>query len=375
MLMVDLGKQYQKIKSEIDDVILNCIENTNFINGPEVKIFEESLLHYLNVKHVIACANGTDALQIAMMALGLKPGDEVICPAFTYIATVEVIALLGLVPVLISVDPDTFNLDSNSIESKITSRTRAIVPVHLYGQTCQMETIMNLAKKYNLFVIEDNAQSLGSSFQFSNGLIKKAGTIGHIGTTSFFPSKVLGCFGDGGALFTDSDEIAEKIRMISNHGQNKKYYHKLIGCNSRLDTIQAAILNIKLKYLNHYIDSRQNMAKYYDNELIDVSGIALPTISNFSTHVFHQYTIKVYNTKRDSLKNYLLKHGIPTMVYYPLPVYKQEAFISYFSEDFKIQSVENLSEEVLSLPIHTEQNLDEQRYICDVIKKYFEIHG
>jgi dTDP-4-amino-4,6-dideoxygalactose transaminase len=375
MLMVDLGKQYQKIKTEIDDVILNCIESTNFINGPEVKTFEESLSNYLNVKHVIACANGTDALQIAMMALGLKPGDEVICPAFTYIATVEVIALLGLVPILISVDSETFNLDSNSIESKITSRTRAIVPVHLYGQTCQMETIMNLAKKYNLFVIEDNAQSLGSSFQFSNGLIKKAGTIGHIGTTSFFPSKVLGCFGDGGALFTDSDEIAEKIRMISNHGQNKKYYHKLIGCNSRLDTIQAAILNIKLKYLNNYIDSRQNMAKYYDNELVNVSGIALPTIPNFSTHVFHQYTIKVYNTKRDSLKNHLLKHGIPTMVYYPLPVYKQEAFVSFFSEDFKIQLVENLSEEVLSLPIHTEQNLDEQKYICDVIKNFFEIHG
>ncbi len=369
--MVDLKGQYNKIKPEIDQAIISCIESTSFINGPAVKEFQHNLEEYLNVKHVIPCANGTDSLQIAMMALGLKAGDEVICPAFTYVATAEVIGLLGLTPVMVDVDPYTFNITPLEIEKAITSKTKAIVPVHLYGQSCDMEPIMQLATKHNLYVIEDNAQAIGADYTFSDGKVAKTGTIGHIGSTSFFPSKNLGCFGDGGALMTNDDELAIKIRMIANHGQEKKYHHKVLGCNSRLDTIQAAILNIKLKYLDSYSRSRSQMASFYDSAFGNIDQLEIPERQFNSSHVFHQYTLKVKNGRRDELQKHLSQKGIPSMIYYPLPLYKQEAFQQYVSAEFRLSTSETLCEQVLSLPIHTEINMDHMDYIISSVQSFF----
>jgi UDP-2-acetamido-2-deoxy-ribo-hexuluronate aminotransferase len=369
--MVDLKGQYNKIKPEIDQAIISCIENTSFINGPAVKEFQHNLEEYLNVKHVISCANGTDSLQIAMMALGLKAGDEVICPAFTYVATAEVIGLLGLTPVMVDVDPYTFNITSLEKEKAITSKTKAIVPVHLYGQSCDMEPIMQLAIKHNLYVIEDNAQAIGADYTFSDGKVAKTGTIGHIGSTSFFPSKNLGCFGDGGALMTNDDELAIKIRMIANHGQEKKYYHKVLGCNSRLDTIQAAILNIKLKSLDSYSRSRSEMASFYDSAFGNLDQLEIPKRQFNSSHVFHQYTLKVKNGRRDDLQKHLSQKGIPSMIYYPVPLYKQEAFQQYVSTEFRLSTSEILCEQVLSLPIHTEINMDHMDYIISSVQSFF----
>lgn len=369
--MVDLKGQYEKIKTEVDAGIQDCINNTAFINGPAVKEFQQAFEKYLNAKHVIPCANGTDALQIAMMALGLKPGDEIICPAFTYVATAEVMGLLGLIPVMVDVNADTFDIQLDGLEKYITPNTKAIVPVHLYGQSADMEKILEFAEKYNLFVIEDNAQAIGSDYTFSDGTVKKTGTIGHIGCTSFFPSKNLGCYGDGGALMTNDDEIALKIRMIANHGQEKKYHHKVLGCNSRLDTIQAAVLKVKLTHLDEYSAARNKMADYYDEHLADISELSVPQRAENSTHVFHQYTLKVKNGKRDGLQKYLAEKNIPSMVYYPLPLYRQEAFQQYVAEGFSLPVTEQLCSEVISLPVHTEFNMKESNYIISEIKKFF----
>lgn len=369
--MVDLKGQYQKIKNEIDAGIQECIDNTAFINGPAVKEFQQDFEKYLNVKHVIPCANGTDALQIAMMALDLKPGDEVICPAFTYVATAEVIGLLGLKPVMVDVNEDTFDIELNGLEKYITPSTKAIVPVHLYGQSADMEKIVEFAKKHNLFVIEDNAQAIGSDYIFSDGTVRKTGTIGDIGCTSFFPSKNLGCYGDGGALMTNDDELALKIRMIANHGQEKKYHHKVLGCNSRLDTIQAAVLKVKLQHLDEYSAARNKMADYYDENLAGISEIQTPKRAGNSTHVFHQYTLRVKNGKRDELQKYLAEKNIPSMVYYPLPLYKQEAFLQYVEEGFSLPVTEQLCEEVLSLPVHTEFDPEILNFIIFEVKNFF----
>lgn len=370
--MVDLKSQYHHIKDDIDKAVIDCIASTGFINGPAVKEFQANLEHYLGVKHVIPCANGTDSLQIAMMALDLKRGDEVICPAFTYVATAEVIGLLGLTPVMVDVDPQTFNITDQDIEKAITPKTKAIVPVHLYGQSCDMESIMQLATKYNLYVIEDNAQAIGADYTFSDGRKAKTGTIGHIGSTSFFPSKNLGCYGDGGALMTNDDTLAQKMRMIANHGQEKKYYHKVLGCNSRLDTIQAAILNIKLQHLDEYSAARNKMAAYYDTAFLAINELQVPERQLNSTHVFHQYTMKVKNGKRNELQKYLLELGIPSMIYYPLPLYKQEAFQQFVSADFSLGTTEQLCNEVLSLPIHTEMNIEEMNYVSTSIQSFFK---
>jgi len=370
--MVDLKGQYKKIKTEVDQAVISCISSSAFINGPAVKEFQASLESYLGVKHVIPCANGTDSLQIAMMALELQPGDEVICPAFTYVATAEVIGLLGLIPVMVDVDPNTFNVTAKNIEKAITPKTKAIVPVHLYGQSCDMESIMHLAAKYNLYVIEDNAQAIGSDYTFSNGKTAKTGTIGHIGSTSFFPSKNLGCYGDGGALMTNDDNLAQKMRMIANHGQEKKYYHKVLGCNSRLDTIQAAILNIKLQYLDGYSAARNKMGSYYDEAFSNIKELEVPARQHNSTHVFHQYTLKVKNGRRNELQQYLIELGIPSMIYYPLPLYKQEAFQHFVSADFKLDTTEQLCDEVLSLPIHTEINVDIMNFVCNSVQSFFK---
>jgi UDP-2-acetamido-2-deoxy-ribo-hexuluronate aminotransferase len=372
--MVDLKGQYERIKPTIDAAIQGVLDSTAFINGPQVKSFEKELAGYLGCNYVIGCANGTDALQIALMALGLKSGDEVIVPCFTYVATAEVIALLGLTPVLIEVDPETFNVTGTLIENAITDRTKAIVPVHLYGQCADMETILQVARKHNLFVVEDTAQALGSTFTFADGSTKKSGTMGDIGCTSFFPSKNLGCYGDGGALITSNPELAENIRMIANHGQRKKYYHEVVGINSRLDTLQAAILSSKLPYLDSYAAARNSAAEFYDKELAAVEWLQTPVRSQNSTHVFHQYTLKLDDTvDRNSFKKYLQDHGIPSMVYYPLPLHKQEAFKSdrYQEGDFPVS--EDLCKRVISLPIHTEMTLDELHYITSTIKLYTSV--
>ena len=369
--MVDLKGQYLKIKEEVDAGIQECIDNTAFINGPAVKEFQNDFEKYLGVKHVIPCANGTDALQIAMMALDLQPGDEIICPAFTYVATAEVIGLLGLKPVMVDVNEDTFDIQLDGLEKYLTSKTKAIVPVHLYGQSADMEKTLEFAERHNLFVIEDNAQAIGSDYTFSDGTVKKTGTIGHIGCTSFFPSKNLGCYGDGGALMTNDDELASKIRMIANHGQEKKYYHKVLGCNSRLDTIQAAVLKVKLKHLDEYSAARNRMADYYDTNLAGIAEIQTPKRAVNSTHVFHQYTLRVKNGKRDELQKYLAEKNIPSMVYYPLPLYKQEAFLQYVEEGFSLPVTEQLCTEVISLPVHTEFDQEVLDVIITEIKNYF----
>lgn len=370
--MVDLKNQYLKIKNEIDTAIQEVIDSTAFINGPAVKVFQHNLEKYLNVKHVIPCANGTDALQIAMMALGLKPGDEVITADFTYVATAEVIGLLGLKPVLVDVYPDTFDINVEAIEKHITDKTKAIVPVHLFGQCANMEAIMELANRYHLYVIEDNAQAIGAEYIFKDGSVKKSGTIAHIGCTSFFPSKNLGCFGDGGAIMTNDDELAARCRMIASHGQSKQYVHDVLGVNSRLDSVQAAILNVKLKYLDDYIAARQKAAAYYDRALADIPDIVIPKRKANSTHVFHQYTLQIKNNKRDQLKEYLHQHRIPSMIYYPIPLHLQKAYQDerYKSGDFPVTEV--LCQSVLSLPMHTELNEDILNDITDTIHQFFQ---
>ena len=369
--MVDLKSQYLKIKAQIDKEVLDTISSTKYINGPKVHEFSSNLSNYLGCKHVIPCANGTDALQIALMSCNLKPGDEIICPSFTYVATAEVVALLGLKPVMANVDENTFNMRVDHIEPLITTRTKAIVPVHLFGQSANMEEILILAKKHDLFVIEDNAQAIGANYKFSNGQIKKTGTIGHIGTTSFFPSKNLGCYGDGGAMFTNDDNLAEKMKMIANHGQNKRYYHKVTGCNSRLDSIQAAILNVKLKYLDEYNSNREKMAKTYDIGFGDLEHLNIPYRSSNSTHVFHQYTLKTSPKYRDKLIKHLTKKEIPAMIYYPVPLYKQEAFSRYVPENYSIENIEKLCSSVFSLPIHSEKENSQQDKVIDSVRSFF----
>jgi dTDP-4-amino-4,6-dideoxygalactose transaminase len=369
--MVDLKAQYNHIKYEVDKAIQNVIDNTAFINGPEVGAFAEDLQHYLGVKHVIPCANGTDALQIAMMALGFKPGDEVITASFTYVATAEVIALLGLVPVLVDVYPDSFNLDVRAVEEAITDKTVAIVPVHLFGQCAHMEPLLELAQKYSLHIIEDTAQAIGSQYTFSNGSKAFAGTMGSIGATSFFPSKNLGCYGDGGALFTNNDEYAAAMRMIANHGQRVRYYHDSIGVNSRLDTIQAAILRIKLKHLDEYSSARRRLADAYDSAFAEYAQLVTPYRSEFSVHVFHQYTLKCTGVSRDALKEHLEKNGVPAMIYYPVPLHMQKAYTDprYREGDFPV--TEKLCTEVLSLPMHTEMQNEQLNHIILTVKAFF----
>lgn len=370
--MVDLANQYNKISTEIDNAILNTVRSADFINGKEVKEFSQDLALYNKVKNVIPCANGTDALQLAMMALGLKRGDEVIVPAFTYVATAEVAGLLGIVPVMIDVDRETFNLDVNKIRIAITKKTRAIIPVHLFGQCADMEAILKIAKEFNLFVIEDAAQAMGADYIFSDGTVKKAGTIGDIGCTSFFPSKNLGCYGDGGAIFTNSDEISENLKMISNHGQRKKYYHSVIGINSRLDSVQAAILRVKLRYLDDYCDSRINAADAYDKLLSELDTVITPKRISYSTHVFHQYTLRILNGARDDLKKYLDENGIPSMIYYPVPLIDQEAFKDIGIVVDSIPVCRELCDSCLSLPMHTEMTCDMQEFIISSIKNFFK---
>lgn len=369
--MVDLKGQYQKIKPEIDAAILNCIDQTAFINGPEVKIFSQNLANYLQVKHVIPCANGTDALQIALMSMGLKHGDEVIVPAFTYVATAEVIGLLGLVPVIVDVNENNFNITADLIKPAITEKTKAIVPVHLFGQCVDMEPVLQLAREFNLKIIEDTAQAIGSEYRFRNGDTKKAGTMGDIGCTSFFPSKNLGCYGDGGAIYTNDDVLALKIRTIANHGQEQKYIHKYIGVNSRLDSIQAAILDVKLKQLDQYSVARNNAAGNYDQLLKDIKEIEVPVRTPYSTHVFHQYTMKIKNGKRTELLNHLKSNGIPSMVYYPIPLQEQEAYKEISRVNGPLSVTTELCKAVLSLPMHTELTLEEQTLIVTEIKKFF----
>jgi dTDP-4-amino-4,6-dideoxygalactose transaminase len=369
--MVDLHTQYLHIKNEIDEAIQQVLTSTAFIQGPQVAEFSKALATYTGGKFVVPCANGTDALQIAMMALGFKPGDEVILPVHTYVATAEVVALLGLTPVFIDVDDATFTIDIHQLEEKITKKTVAIVPVHLYGQCANMESILTLAEKYSLSIIEDAAQSLSADYIFKNGTKKKAGTLGTIGITSFFPSKNLGCFGDGGALFTNDEMLAEKIKMIANHGQKIKYQHDVIGVNSRLDTLQAAILKVKLKYLDEYTAKRKAVASYYDNALADIPQLDIPFKSPYSTHVFNQYTLKIKNGSRDVFKKYLAEEGIPTMIYYPIPLHLQKAFRRPGFDEGSFPVTENLSKVVISLPIHTEMPVEQIEFICSKIKHYF----
>ncbi len=363
--MVDLKSQYEKIKTEIDTGIQEVINTTAFINGPAVKEFQSDLEKYLKVKHVIPCANGTDALQIAMMALDLKPGDEVITASFTYVATAEVIGLLGLTPVLVDVYPDTFDINIEAIEKAITPKTKAIVPVHLFGQCSDMERIMALAKKHNLYVIEDVAQAIGADYTFSDGTVAKAGTIGTIGCTSFFPSKNLGCYGDGGAMYTNDDNLAKKLRMIAHHGQSIQYKHDVLGVNSRLDTIQAVVLKAKLKHLDEYAAARNKAANYYDNALANHQKIKTPTRAKNSTHVFHQYTLQLNNIDRTLLREQLAERGIPAMIYYPIPLHEQNAYKNerFKKSDFPV--TEKLCATVLSLPMHTEMDEETLKYITD----------
>ena len=367
--MVDLQKQYLHIKPEIDKAIEDVLTSTAFIQGPQVKEFAAALGEYVGSENVIPCANGTDALQIAMMALDLKPGDEVIVPVHTYVATAEVIALLGLTPVFVDVDENTFNIDVTQIEEAITAKTNAIVPVHLYGQCADMEPILKIARKHNLHVIEDTAQALGAEYTFSDGTKKQAGTMGTIGTTSFFPSKNLGCYGDGGAIFTNDKALSEKIRMIANHGQRIKYHHDIIGVNSRLDTLQAAILNVKLKYLTQYARKRNEVADFYDSHL-ELKGLYTPLRVKNSTHVFHQYTVRVKNGNRDEFQKYLSANNIPSMIYYPVPLHLQKAYQKPGFAEGSFPVTERLSKSVISLPIHTEMETEQLEFICNTVKQF-----
>ena len=369
--MVDLKSQYENIKVAVDSGIQEVIDSTTFIKGPAVQQFQNELEKYLGVKHVIPCANGTDALQIAMMGLGLQPGDEVITASFTYVATAEVIALLGLKPVLVEVNPDTFLIDPISIEAAITPKTRAIVPVHLFGQCADMEAIMEIANKFRLFVIEDTAQAIGSQYTFSNGSIKSAGCMGDVGCTSFFPSKNLGCYGDGGAIYTDDDDLAAKLRIIANHGQSIQYHHDIIGVNSRLDSIQAAILNAKLPHLDYYNSKRNLAAEYYDNVFSKIDGLRIPVRAKNTTHVFHQYTLQLAShINREKLRSYLSNKGIPSMIYYPLPLHKQKAYQDVTYPDGFFSITEDLCERVLSLPMHTELTDEQLERITSAVLEF-----
>lgn len=368
--MVDTQTQYHKIKAEINQVVLDVFESSAFINGRPVQEFASNLSSFIGAKHTITCGNGTDALQIAMMALGLQPGDEVITPSFTYIATTEVIALLKLTPVFVEVDPKTFCVDPVAIEKAITPKTKAIVPVHLYGQAAPMEAILEIASKSNIYVIEDNAQAIGCEYYFKNGTKKKTGTIGHIGTTSFYPSKNLGAFGDGGAIFTNDDSLAVKLKMIANHGQSKRYYHDVVGCNSRLDTIQAAILNIKLKYLDEYAAARRKAADFYDKAFANHQKIKTPFRANYSNHVFHQYTLILEGVERNGLNEFLAKRNIPSMIYYPVPGHKQKMF-SQFNTSSQVMPVTDwLTDRVISLPIHTELDEEQLNFITSNVLEF-----
>jgi dTDP-4-amino-4,6-dideoxygalactose transaminase len=373
--MVDLKQQYLHIKDKVDAAVAGVLDSTIFIGGPQVNDFAKNLANYLGVKHVIPCANGTDALQIAMMALNLQPGDEVITPSFTYVATTEVIALLKLKPVFVEVDPKTFCIDPEAIKKAITHKTKAIVPVHLYGQSCDMQQIMAIAKEHNLFVIEDNAQAIGSEYTFADGITKKTGNIGDISCTSFFPSKNLGCYGDGGAVCTNDDDLAVKIKMIANHGQSKRYYHDVVGCNSRLDALQAAILNIKLPLLDSYIAARRIAAEFYDNAFGGNERITVPFRDKNSKHVFHQYTLildKVENPEafRDGLVAFLAENNIPSMIYYPVPAHKQKMFAAFGGADFTLEKTDWLTHRVVSLPMHTELDSEQQDYITKKVLEY-----
>ncbi len=368
--MVDLKGQYLKIKDEVDQGIQSVIDSTAFINGPAVKEFQEDLQNYLNVKHVIPCANGTDSLQVAMMALGLKPGDEVITTTFTFIATAEVIALLGLTPVLVDVDPETFNIDPEAIKNAITDKTRAIVPVHLFGQCAAMDKIMEIAREHDLNVIEDNCQAIGADYIFKDGSRKKAGTIGDVGCVSFFPSKNLGAYGDGGAIFTNDDKLAEQMRVVVNHGMTVRYYHDYIGVNSRLDSIQAVILKVKLKHLDEYAKARQKVADYYDTAFEASDKLRIPRRDARSTHVFHQYTLVTKDIDRNALQKHLMSKNIPAMIYYPVPLHMQKAYIDprYKEGDFPV--TEELINSVISLPMHTELDEEQLEYITSSVIEF-----
>lgn len=363
--MVDLKRQYQHIQSEVDQAVLNVMSSSAFINGPDVKHFATELAAYLGVKHVIPCANGTDALQISLMALGLQPGDEVITPSFTYIATVEVVALLRLKPVFVDVDADTFTMNIDSVRKAITDKTKAIIPVHLYGQCVDMEPLLALAKEKNIPIIEDNAQAIGGTYTFSDGTQKKTGSMGLIGCTSFFPSKNLGCYGDGGAIFTNDDALAEQLAMIANHGQKVRYYHDMVGCNSRLDTIQAAILRIKLRKLDEYCSARRAAADYYDAAFANNPNIITPYRAAYSYHVFHQYTLQLKGVDRDKVQELLAEKGIPSMIYYPVPSHKQKMLAEFGGNDFQLPVTDYLNTCVISLPIHTELTQEELQYITE----------
>ncbi len=370
--MVDTKNQYLKIKTEVDAAIHEVLDSAAYINGKAVQDFTKSLNDYIGSTFTIPCANGTDALQIAMMALGLQPGDEVITPSFTYIATTEVVALLKLKPVFVEVDAKTFCIDPESIKKAITSKTKAIVPVHLYGQSANMEAIMQIAEEHNLFVIEDNAQAIGCDYTFSDGSKKKTGAIGHIGCTSFYPSKNLGAYGDGGAIFTNDAALAAKMKMIANHGQEKRYYHDIVGCNSRLDSIQAAILNIKLKELDNYIVARRTAAAFYDKAFANHPKITTPFVATFTNHVYHQYTLILKDADRDGLNAYLAEKKIPSMIYYPVPGHKQKMFAAFGSDQYDLKTTDWLTERVISLPIHTELDMEQLSYITSEILNYLK---
>ncbi|MEN8764685.1 MAG: DegT/DnrJ/EryC1/StrS family aminotransferase [Wenyingzhuangia sp.] len=370
--MVDLKSQYLDIKEDIDYSIQQVLDHTSFINGPQVTTFKKNLEDYLQVKHVIPCGNGTDALQISLMALGLRPGDEVITVDFTFAATVEVIKLLGLTPVLIDVEIDSFNMNISALERAITPNTKAIVPVHLFGQCANMEAILNLAKKHRIHVIEDTAQALGAEYIFEDGTTKKAGTMGTIGTTSFFPSKNLGCYGDGGAMFTNDDELAVKLKGISNHGMSQKYYYDVVGINSRLDSIQANILNTKLPYLNIYNKKRQQAATFYNRAFTDIDSLITPTTSTFSNHVFHQYTLRITNGKRDELHEYLKSQNIPNAIYYPVPLHTQKAYAQEYRDEGNYINTNTLVQQVISLPMHTALELEQLEFITKTILTYLK---
>jgi dTDP-4-amino-4,6-dideoxygalactose transaminase len=369
--MVDLKGQYLRIKPQIDEGIMEVLMETSYINGPQVSLFKNNLEKYLNVKRVIPCANGTDALQIAMMALDLKPGDEVIVPAFTYVATAEVIALLNLKPVMVDVDIDSFNVTPDIIEAAITEKTRAVVPVNLYGQCADLESIRNLCDQRGIYMIEDNAQAIGADYLLRNGEKVKSGTVGHIGSTSFYPSKNLGAYGDGGALYTQDENLGSRLHKIANHGQTKRYYHDMVGVNSRLDSIQAAILNVKLNYLDQFASERRAVADAYDSGFLSVEALQIPCRVDFSSHVFHQYTLKVKDGRRDQLQSYLKEKGIPSIIYYPLPLYDQEAFRKDANVHF-LPATEKLCKSVLSLPIHTEMSEDQIAYIIHAVNQFFK---
>ena len=370
--MVDTKTQYHKIKKEVDDAVLAVMESSQFIGGKVVNDFAANLANYHQSKHVIPCANGTDALQIALMALGLQAGDEIITPSFTYIATVEVAALLGIKPIFVEVDPKTFCIDVSVIEKAITPKTKAIVPVHLYGHAADMEAIMQIAKKHNLFVIEDNAQGIGNVYAFADGTHKKTGSIGHIGCTSFYPSKNLGAFGDGGAMFTDDDALAEKLKMIASHGQSVRYYHDVVGCNSRLDAMQAAILDIKLKHLDEYIDARRKAADFYDAAFAGNDKITVPYRAANNRHVFHQYTLTLNGVDRDALHQYLANEGVPSMIYYPVPAHRQKMFEAFGGAGYQLPVTDWLTERVISLPIHTELDEEQQQFIVDKVLAFIQ---